>query len=66
MIMDHFIFPSGKDGTEGFERAFHSPKARAMLQDYLIGRLSASKSASLMVMPGMGRNFQKTGYPRLQ
>jgi len=50
---------SGKDGTVGFERAFHSPKARAMLQGYLIGRLPASESASLMVMPGMGRYVTK-------
>ena len=54
----------GKDATEGFERARHSPKARGMLKDYLIGKLSPTSNTSLMV--GYGQGNRRTGYPSLQ
>lgn len=56
----------GKDATEGFERTFHSPKARRMLKDYLIGTLPASSNTGLMLMPGLGQGKRRTGYPSLQ
>ena len=60
----------GKDSTEGFERVFHSPKARGMLKNYLIGTVAASSrtAAGLMVTQGLGlgQGKRRTGYPSLQ
>ena len=56
----------GKDATEGYERAFHSPKARGMLKDYLIGKLPPKNRTGLTVMQGLGQGSRRTGYPSLQ
>ena len=56
----------GKDATEAYERAFHSPKARRMLKDYLIGKLPPRNHTGLTVMQGFGQGNRRTGYPSLQ
>lgn len=60
------VFAIGKDATEAFERVFHSPKARGMLKDYLIGTPPAGSQTGLMVMQGFGQGQRRTGYPSLQ
>lgn len=57
---------AGKDATEAYERAFHSPKARGMLKGYLIGKLSSKNHTGLTVMQGLGQGSRRTGYPSLQ
>lgn len=63
-----YEFLTGKDSTEAFERVFHSPKARGMLKNYLIGTIAASSrsAAGLMVTQGLGQGNRRTGYPSLQ